>query len=123
MTTGASGTFSVNGVDFQMPPTTVKWKQRKSVGTDGNGHSIYTTVRDMEVKWNLMYPDDWVQIVDAYKTVQNTGTLVFDLPEYGNGNLFVFATYSGCLIEEPEQGNYFQGWVEDVSLLIYNIRT
>jgi len=120
---GASGTYAINGTDFLMQPTKAKWKQRKDVGMDGNGHTIYTAVRDFEISWNLMHPTDWAQIISAYQTVQNTGTITFDLPEYNNPNLFEFQSYSGCIISEPEQGEYFQGWVSDVSILVYNVRT
>lgn len=123
MTAGYSGTYSVEGVNFLMRPTKGQWKQRKEVGIDGNGHTIYPSVRDFEAKWNLMHPADFNQIVNAYNTVQNTGTLSFDLPQYGSIGVNLFATYTGCIISEPEVGEYFQGYYTDVSLLIYNIRT
>lgn len=120
---GASGTYAIEGVEFLMRPTKTKWKQRSEIGIDGQGHTIYPAVRDMEVSWNLMHPEDLAQIMNAYNTVQNTGTLAFDLPEYGSPYLQTFKTYSGCIISEPEIGEYFQGWVSDVTLLIYNVRT
>lgn len=120
---GASGTFAIEGIKFKMLPTKAKWVQRKEVGVDGNAHSIYSAVRDFEISWNFMHPDDWAQIVSAYQSVQNTGTISFDLPEYGNPNLNYFKCYSGTVISEPEQGEYFMGWISDVSLLIYNVRT
>jgi hypothetical protein len=120
---GASGTYAVDNVDLQTRPTSGKWVQRKEHGIDGNGHSIYSSVRNFEIKWNLMHPDDWATIINAYNTVQNTGTLSWDLPHYGSPILNNFKTYSGTVITEPEQGEYFQGWVTDVSLLIYNVRT
>lgn len=120
---GASGTYAINGTSFLMRPTKAGWKQRKSVGIDGNAHNIYVTPRDFEIEWNLMHPTDLAQIINAYNSVQNTGTLTFDLPEYGSPDLFVFRSYSGCVIEEPEVGEYFQGWINDVKLLIYNVRS
>lgn len=123
MATGYSGTFAVEGVTFQMLPTKAGWRRRDNVGFDGNGHPTYPAVREFEISWNLMHPADWAQIINAYTTVQNTGTVSFDLPAYGNANVNFFQLYSGCTISELEQGEYFMGYITDVSLTIYNVRT
>lgn len=123
MSIGQSGTYAVNSTDFLMRPTKAKWIKRDELGIDGNGHPVYPAVRGFEISWNLMHPTDYAQIINAYNVVQNTGTVAFDLPSYGSPTLGLFKCYSGCVVSEPEVGEFFQGYVADVSLLIYNVRT
>ena len=122
MTQGFSGTFAINNVNFILRPTKASWSKRDELGFDGNGHPIYPAVREFEISWNLMHPTDAQQIINAYNAVQNTGTVAFDLPEYANGD-YVFKSYSGCTISEPEFGEYFQGYINDGKLTIHNVRT
>ena len=121
MTTGFSGTYAVNGVDFILPPTTGKWRQRDEAGIDGNGHPIYPAVRDFELTWGLAHPTDVKQFTDAYNN-SVTGTCSFDLPLYGDAD-YQFYRYTGITMVEPEMGSYFQGWVTDVKLTLLNVRT
>jgi hypothetical protein len=122
MTTGFSGSFSLNGTTFIMQPTTATHDQRDNMGFDGNGHPVYPSVRSFKITWNLMHPTDAQQIINAYNAVQNTGTVSFDLPFYGDGG-YQFKCYSGCTIEEPEFGEYYMGYITDGKLIIHNVRT
>jgi hypothetical protein len=74
------------------------------------------------MKWGLMSTVELKQLQDAYNVVANTGTLAWDLPEYSSAG-YKFKTYSGTTMQEPEIGKYFVGWVEDVTLVIMNVRT
>ena len=121
MTTGASGTYAINGAPLVLLPTSGQWKNRDNLGYDGNAHPIYPAVRDFELQWNLMSTTELQQLHSAYLTSM-TGTMSWDLPEYG-ANAYVFKTYSGTTLDEPEIGKYFMGWVEDVTLLIVSVRT
>lgn len=119
---GYSGSFAVNGVNFQLQPTKGKWDSREVLGIDGNGHPIYPMFREFEVTWQLASPSDVDQIENAYLAVSNTGTAVFDLPKWGDAN-YLFYSYSGCTMREPEVGEYFNGYFMDVRLTIMQVRT
>ena len=118
---GLSGTFAINGTNFLLPPTESGWVGRNDFGIDGGGHPIYPAMREFEISWGLAHPTDVKQIIDAYNVVSNTGTVSFDLPEWGNAN-YSFYSYSGCTMREPEMGTYFQGYLQDVKLTIMQIR-
>lgn len=122
MTTGLSGTYAFNNVNLSLPPSDGAWKERPSYGIDGAGHTIYSSVRDFEMSWGLMSVPDLQQIIGVYNSVSNTGTAVSCLPEWGNAN-YLFKNYSGTVLNEPTVGKYFEGFVEDVKLLIINVRT
>jgi len=121
MTTGYSGTYAFDGTTLLLQPTKGKWGTRKEYGIDGNGHPIYPSVREFEFTWGLMGTDAAKQLIDKYKAVSSTGTFSVDLPEYGNVG-FVFKTYTGATMLEPEVGEYFQGYITDVKLTVTNIR-
>lgn len=123
MTIGLSGSFAVNNVDFTLQPTAARPMQRDNFGYDGLGHPIYDSHRDYELRWDLMAPVDVAQIINAYNTVQNTGTLSFDLPRYGSSLVNEFQTYSGTTIDEPEIEDGFMGYWMNVRLLIHLVRT
>jgi hypothetical protein len=119
MTTGLSGTYSIQATDI-LQPTVGRWIEKDSFGIDGNSHVIYSAVRSFELNWQLMTTSDFKQIVDYYNTVSNTGTVAVDLPQFGAAG-FQFNRYSGCVLAEPSIGEYFNGYVQDVRLLITNI--
>lgn len=122
MTQGFSGSYAVGNVNFTLQPTKGNWEGRGNLGFDGNGHPIYPSVRSFEIQWDLIHPTDAKQLIDSYNTISNTGTLVFDLPEYGNAN-YLFKSYSGCTIQEPTFGDYFQGYLMNGKLTINRVRT
>lgn len=122
MTTGLSGTYAINDVDFSLQPTSGKWTERTRLGVDGAGHPVYPQVRGFEMTWNLISTADAQQIIGMYNAVSNTGTAVVCLPEWNNAH-FEFKNYSGCTLQEPEAGEYFQGWITDFRLLVLNVRT
>lgn len=122
MTTGLSGTYGFNNINLNLQPTTGKWVERTSYGYDGSAHPIYSALRSFEITWDLISPTDAKQIIDFYNTVSATGTVVACLPKWGDTE-FTFYNYSGVTINEPVVGEYFQGFITSVSLLIINIRT
>lgn len=122
MATGFSGSYAINGTTFILQPTKGSWDKRSALGIDGNGHPIYPAVREFDIQWNLMHPTDAQQIINTYNAVQNTGTVVFDLPKYGDAG-YQFYSYSGCTLEEPEFEDYFQGYISNGRLKIYQVRT
>jgi hypothetical protein len=121
MTIGASGTFSVNNVVIITRPTSAQWKERDNMGYDGNAHPIYPATRNMELKWGLLAADEYAQLYNAYLS-STTGTLSWDLPQYGAAT-YIYKTYSGTTLEEPTGGDHFMNYIQDVTLLILNVRT
>lgn len=122
MTTGLSGSYSFNGVDLTLPPTTGKWNERTNYGIDGNGHPTYSSLRSFEMKWELISTSDLNQIIGYYNLVGNTGTVTSCLPDWGNA-AFTFRNYSGTTLQEPTVGEFYQGYVQSVTLLVLNVRT
>lgn len=122
MTLGYSGAYAVNETRFLLQPTTAKPSARTILGIDGGGHPIYPSVREFEIHWELAHPNDVKQLIDAFDTVSNTGTITFDLPEWGADD-YKFVRYSGCTMQEPTVGDYFNGYITDVRLIIMKVNT
>lgn len=122
MTAGYSGSFGINGVDLALQPTEHSWTPRASLGYDGGGHPVYSAVRDFEMRWVLADPSDYNQLQLAFQAISVTGTAVVDLPQYG-ASAYLFYSYSGCIINEPEMRAYFNEHHTDIRLTISGIRT
>lgn len=112
--------YKFNGVDLTTPPTEADWQKRKELGTDGNGHPIYEPLREVQLKWDLMSVPDFNQLNAAYRNQGTTGTVVVDLPHW-SGSIWEFQSYSGCVIHEPEMGNYFETYAQKVVLLVSHV--
>lgn len=122
MSTGYSGSYAINGTNLILPPTEAGWENRNELGIDGGGHPVYPAVRQFDFSWGIAHPNDVKQILDAYEAVSNTGTVVFDLPRWGDAD-YIFDSYSGCTMREPQVGNYFEGYFKDVRLTLLLVRT
>ena len=119
---GASGTYAVNGTDFLLSPTEGGWSTRNELGVDGGGHPVYSAVRQFELSWGLASPADVAQLIGAWELCASTGTVAFDLPQWGASE-YIFKTYSGCTMREPEIGKYFNEYIKDVKVVILGIET
>lgn len=119
---GYSGTYAVGGVNLQLPPSEGQWGQRETIGLDGNGRPIYPSIRTFTMKWNLISVGDLQQIINAQRAVANTGSSVVDIPKWAASD-YLFESYTGCFVNEVTVGKYFAQHVEDVQLLVTNIRT
>jgi len=115
-------TYKINGTAISIQPTSGRWMPRDNLGIDGNGHMVYSAVREFELKWQLTDAALFDQLQTFFESVNNTGTAVVDLPYYTSGS-YSFYSYSGCVLREPEMGTYFTEHHQDVFLLITNIRT
>lgn len=122
MSIGYSGTYAINGIDFQLQPTKGAWSNRERIGFDGNGHPIYPALRSFSVSFQFAHPADVKQLIDTYNALGSTGTAVFDLPKWGADG-YSFYSYSGCTMSEPSVGEYFNEYISDVSFEIYKINT
>lgn len=119
MTTGLSGTYAINAVDIC--PETAKWSDIDSIGVDGNGQPIYPSMREFEFSWGLLSMSDYSTLYSARNLVGSTGTITVDLPDLSQSD-FRFRRFSGCIVYEPQVGEYFLDHVSDVRLLVTNIR-
>lgn len=122
MTAGYSGSYGVNGVNLTLQPTVGKWIARNQFGFDGGGHPVYSAVREFEMTFALSDPSEYDQILGFYESVKTTGTSVVDLPQYG-ASAYLFFSYSGCLIHEPEPSEYFNEAITSTRWTIGGIRT
>lgn len=122
MTQGITGTFAINGVELLAQPTEHKWVDRNSIGISGEARPVYPSVRQYELTWNFLSMEEFAQINTFYNSVASSGTVVADLPKWATYP-YQFFSYSGCTLKEPTVGNFFVGYVSDVSLLILKVRT
>lgn len=122
MTTGYSGTYAINAASLSLQPSSHQWQERPSYGFDGSAHPIQSAVRSYELGWQLMSPSEFQEMVGYYNITQNTGTVAVDLPSFAAAG-YIFTRYSGCTLSEPVFGDYFNEYLKDVKMLIYNIRT
>lgn len=118
---GASGTYAFNGTTLYLSPTVGSWENKDSLGDDGNGHVIYPSVTEFTMEWVLMPTSDFKQLQDFYLVSSTTGTVVADLPKWG-GVDYVFQSYSGVILTRPTVGKYFAEHIQDVKLVVRNIR-
>ena len=122
MAPGSSGTYAINGTDFTLQPTSGRWMPRSPVGITGDGHPIYPAIYEFEIRWSLSSQEDLYQIQNFRDAVVLTGTINVDLPAY-RGSSYVFQTYTGCTLYEPERDRYFSDNTTDFLLLVGNIHT
>ena len=115
-------TYSINGTTFVLQPTIGKWLPRERLGIDGNGHPIYAPYREFEIEWELVDPSDFNQLQTFFSSVNNTGSAVVELPQYGAAT-YIFYSYTGCVVREPEFAEYFNQHQSRATLLITRIRT
>lgn len=117
---GYSGTYAVGGTDIPQP-TTHQWANPTPLGFDGNGRPIYPAIKEYELGWNLLSATDLETLIQHSEYSLLTGTVVVDLPRWGDD--FIFQSYSGTYIQRPSVGTYFTDHVNDVRLIVSNIRT
>lgn len=117
-----SGTFKIDGIELLLQPTAHHWLARDILGIDGAGHPVYPGVREYELRFQLGGPSDYSQLQDFYEQIRVTGSVVVELPRYGYPD-YVFFAYSGCNLHEPDFGGYFTEHLEEITLLVTNIRT
>ena len=117
---GTTGSFSINGTDIQQP-TEHGWSSPELVGISGEGRPVYPSDKKYEMAWNLMSMSDYSQLVGFYNSIRSSGSVVVDIPAYATSP-YQFKSYSGVTLEEPTTGKFYNEYVQDVSLLVLNIR-
>lgn len=115
-------TYKVQGVEISIQPTEGRWFPRRVIGEDGNGRPIYSAVREFEMRWALTDTAQVNTLQNYFNGVGATGTSVVDLPQYAAAT-YVFFSYSGTVLREPEFSPFFAESIKDVVLLVTKIRT
>lgn len=115
-------TYKINGVEMTLQPTTGRWVPKQLVGITGDGHHVYPSIREFEMRWQLGSPSDVDQLVTWFETQVLTGTLVVTLPQWHRSS-YTFYDYTGCTMSEPEFDVYFNENITNVALVIRNITT
>lgn len=124
MTPVTTGSFGINGTEFIIQPSEGHWVPRNTLSIDAAGHPIYPAVREFELSWDIIDQPTWNQLQAFYALCGNTGTVVANLPGYGQA-AFSFQPYSGCTLVEPEVNGSFltqDGYLQQVKMAIMNIR-
>lgn len=113
--------IKINGTELTLPPSSHGWIPKALLGTGGAGHPFQSPVQEYEMIWELISPSDLNQIIGFFNSIGVTGTAVVELPQYG-ATSYTFYPYSGCIINNPEVGRFFEQHTTSCRLLISNIR-
>jgi hypothetical protein len=114
--------FKLNGTELTHQPTEARWLPRDAIAFDGNGHAIYPSIREFEMRFALLSPAEYNQMMSVFNSVGATGTAVVTLPQFGAAT-YTFYDYSGCVLQEPVAQEYFAQHQTSITLLISRIRT
>lgn len=122
--------YVINGREI-LPPTQFRWRERSVLDVAGDGRPIYSAIRSAELRWNFEFYEQYALLVATFGEMQSTGTAVVRLPAYpdylsypaATGAVYGFRQYSGCILGEPTQGPFFEGFPSDIALVISNIVT
>lgn len=120
--------YKINGTQFITQPTTGRWMPRDAIGIDGNGQAFYPATREYELKWELLDMDAANQLQSWFNNMNVTGTVVADLPVYGQSGtasgVMLYFPYSGCVLREPQFGDHFaMSHHQNVVLIVARIHT
>jgi len=114
--------YRINGTEITLQPESGGWIDRASLGLDGNGHPIYPPTRQFELRWSFMSASEFNQLLGFYDLVGSTGTVVATLPRWHTGS-YSFFDYTGCVLQEPSVGAYYEEYLTEVRLVVSSVRT
>jgi len=121
--------YRINGRVIQ-EPTSGQWLSRSMLDVQGDNRPIYGPVRAFQLRWQIDSYQQWSLLVAVFNELQSSGTAVVTLPAYpyepypqATGTVYAFREYSGCTLGEPVIGEFFDGYPQDIELLIANIVT
>lgn len=113
--------YKVNDTEITLQPTSGRWLPPKVIAKSGHGHEIEEPYFEFELKWELVAPSDYNQLLTWYNSIGQTGTCSVYLPEYG-GATYAYHGYSGCVLSRPQLDIYFQEYIQNVTLRVMKIR-
>lgn len=107
-----------------LQPSSGEWKNRDILAIDGNGHPVYPSVREFEMKWELITESEFAELQTFYDNLVITGSTTAEIPRYKPiSGVYTFDVYTGCVIYEPEASQFFEMHRLNAKMLIVNIRT
>lgn len=115
-------TVKFDGVELSLQPTAIRWYPQEPLDISGDGHGVYPAVRQCHLRWGIMSMAEAGELFDKFDAQGSTGTIVVDLPQYWNSP-WGFYSYSGCILREPQIGEFFTEHIKEVLLIVDNIRT
>lgn len=111
-----------NGTGLMLAPTTAGWSPQDSLGINGYGQAIYPSLREFHMEFNLESQGEFYELINYFRQVSTTGTLVATLPAWGT-NTFQYRDYSGTIVRQPEMGEYFAEEYPSAVKIILLVRT
>lgn len=106
-----------NGTGLMLAPTTAGWSPQDSIGINGQGKSLYPTLREFHMEWNLESQQELYELL-TYFSIMSTGTVTATLPAW-NSPVFGYRDYSGTIIRQPEMQEYFaEEYLSQVKLVL-----
>lgn len=115
-------TYKINGTEIPIQPEVGRWNPRDRFGISGDGHPVYSGVREFTLRWGILDATGTFMLQQFFESVGMTGTAVVDLPRYGYAD-YEFYAYSGTVVHEPEFGDFFAEHQQNIRLDITNITT
>ena len=115
-------TYKINGTAITLQPTSGNWVNREIAGYTGNQNPIYPGLRSYELSWDIIEESDLYQLQGFFNGITASGSVVAELPKYADATYNFFA-YTGCMLNEPQIGPFFEQHPMQAKLLISRIRT
>lgn len=114
-------TFKINGVAFSRQPTSHRWINQSPFGITGDGHMSYSAFREYELEFDFASASEFSDFNNYFQSIGVTGTAAVDLPDYATPT-YVFRTFSGVIVSQPEYGDFFENFYQSAKLTISRIR-
>jgi len=113
--------YKINGQALPIEPSVPGTWSRRSLGLDGNNRVIYEPTYSLVLSWDLLTYAEFKTLYDYWNAISATGTVSVTLPPRSAASFTPFVTYTGCVIDEPTSGDFFNGYYTNVKLMIRNI--
>jgi hypothetical protein len=115
-----ASTFKVNGVALLIQPSDTQWLPRKELGVDGFNRKIYEPVYSYQLSFDVLSQAQFYQLLAFWQLMATQTTVTADLPDK-TASTYTFKTYTGCTVDEPQVGAYFQNNQLSIKVTIRNI--
>lgn len=114
-------TYKINGTDLPVQPSDCAWSQRKALGLDGYNRTIYEPTYSFTMSFDGMSQADFDQLRDFWNTLNTATTLSVTIPQR-DASTYTFKTYTGCVMDEPTTGNFFNSYQTGIRVIFRGIR-
>ena len=113
------------GGNVAYAPFSGRWMPRQVVDVQGDNRPIYSPVRAYELRWRLLFYEEWANLQTFFNQIESSGSYAVQLPTFPSvtGSSHSYSLYSGCTMSEPQVGPFFETHPRQVVLIIGNITT